>query len=70
LPNKPTAEPYYGFQIDQIDKECIIVLVEKGSPAEKAGFRLDDIVKKFDGKDVASFDTLRDWYKKKEPVKR
>jgi len=28
---------------------------------------LDDIVKKFDGKDVASFDTLRDWYKKKKP---
>jgi serine protease Do len=61
------AKPYFGFQLDQIDKDCTIVDVVKDSPAEKAGLKIDDIIKKFDGEVVESKDALQKLFEKKKP---
>ncbi len=42
--------PYIGVQLNEDDRECRIVKVDKGSPAEKAGLQADDVVVRF-GKD-------------------
>jgi serine protease Do len=62
-----STRPYYGIGLDQIDKDCKIVEVMKDSPAEKAGLKVDDIIKKFDGKDIVDVKELRDLFKKKRP---
>src|SRR5262249_38313964 len=61
------GDPYFGFKLDQIDKDCKIIEVVKDSPAEKAGLKADDIIKKFEGKDVDDVEALRELVKKKKP---
>ena len=36
-------------------------------PAEKAGFQVDDVIKKFDGKEASTPAALLDEFKKKKP---
>jgi serine protease Do len=62
-----SGQPYFGFQLDQVDKDCKIIDIVKDSPAEKAGLKIDDVIKKFDGKDVANVDLLRELFEKKKP---
>ncbi len=61
------GKPYFGFQLDQLDKDCIITKIVEDSPAAKAGLKIDDVIKKFDGKDVADVDALRELFEKKKP---
>jgi serine protease Do len=65
--SRTAGDPYFGFQLDQIDKDCKIIKVIKDSPAEKAGLKADDIIKKFEGKDVGDVEALRELFKKKKP---
>ena len=44
--------PYLGVQTVGKGDDCIIAAVLPQSPAEKAGLRADDVIRRFDGKDV------------------
>ncbi len=46
--------PYLGVQNMQKDDGCHITVVTPGSPAEKAGLKANDIIVKFDGKQVTA----------------
>jgi serine protease Do len=50
--------PYLGVQGEVDGKNCKITLVSPGSPAEKAGLKTNDIIAKFDGKQVKDFEDL------------
>jgi serine protease Do len=39
--------PYIGVHLNEDDRECRIVKVDKGSPAEKAGLKANDVVIRF-----------------------
>jgi serine protease Do len=60
------AEPYLGFKLAD-DKACTVSEVVKGSPAEKAGLKAGDVIKKFAGKEVASADDLFNEFRRKKP---
>jgi len=45
-------KPYLGIQTDQDANDCKVVGLTGGSPAEKAGIKIDDIVMKFGDKNV------------------
>jgi len=47
---------YMGFSADRKAKSCHVDEVIKDSPAEKAGLKADDVIVKFDGKKIATFD--------------
>jgi serine protease Do len=47
--------PYIGIEMDNKDGRVLVVAVEKGSPADKAGLQANDIVVSFDGKDVSDY---------------
>ena len=65
--NNAQGDPYFGIGLDQIDKDCVIIKVAPDSPAEKAGLKVEDIIKKFEGKDVDDVEALRDLFKQKKP---
>jgi serine protease Do len=58
--------PYLGFTLSD-NNDTKIVEVAKGSPAEKAGIKVGDILEKFDGQKVESSDALRAVVRKKKP---
>lgn len=47
---------YLGFRADRKAKDCRVEEVLKDSPAAKGGLMPDDVIIKFDGKKVATFD--------------
>jgi serine protease Do len=59
--------PFLGVEGDLQDKECRIRQVIEGSPAEQAGLKAGDIVVKFDGREVASYEDLVAQIQKKKP---
>jgi serine protease Do len=59
--------PWLGVQIDKDSKDCKVAGVTEDSPAEKAGFQIDDVILKFDGKAVPGFDDLEKAVKGKKP---
>jgi serine protease Do len=46
--------PYLGLQTEQKGNDTLIKAVTAGSPAEKAGLKVDDVVLKFDGKEISA----------------
>jgi serine protease Do len=58
---------YMGVQTDPDNKECLIVGVGKDTPAEKAGFKAQDVVTRFDGKKIRNADELIEAVKQKKP---
>jgi serine protease Do len=57
----PTKDaPYLGVKGDPEADNCKITEVVKGSPAEKAGLKVDDVVVRFDGKKISDFMSLRE----------
>jgi serine protease Do len=52
------GEPYLGVRIDLETKGCKIAEVTPGSPADLAGLKVDDLVLKFGGKAVESYEDL------------
>ncbi len=71
------AKPYLGVQYQMISQQAVVlnnvpqgayvVSVIAGSPAESAGMKVNDIIKKFDGQELTEEDTLADAIKKKSP---
>ena len=71
------AKPYLGVQYQMISQQAAVlnnvpqgayvVSVIAGSPAESAGMKVNDIIKKFDGQELTDEDTLADAIKKKSP---
>ena len=69
------AKPYLGVQYQMISQQAAVlnkvpqgayvVSVIAGSPAESAGIKVNDIIKKFDGQELTEEDTLADAIKKK-----
>jgi serine protease Do len=49
---------WLGVQVDREAARCKLAEVTEGSPAEKAGFKTDDVITKFDGKKVDQFEDL------------
>ena len=45
--------PFIGVQTDPNGKECVLLAITPGSPAEKAGLKANDVIVKFDDKEVA-----------------
>jgi serine protease Do len=50
--------PYLGVQLDEDSRHCRIAGVDKGSPAEKAGLKADDVVISFNKQKVEDFEDL------------
>jgi serine protease Do len=59
---------YMGFKADPESKDCKVTEVMPRSPAAKAGLKVDDVITKFDGHKVGSFDDLREHLDKKKPA--
>ena len=60
-------DPFLGVQGDLDGKDCKILDIVSGSPAEKAGLRTDDVVKKFDGQEIRRYEDLIAEVRKKKP---
>lgn len=61
------SDAYLGIQMDPESKECKIQSVLAKSPAEKAGLKADDMIVKFDGRDIASRDEFLKLLQRKAP---
>jgi len=51
-------QPYLGVQGDTEDGKCKITSVTAGSPADRAGFKVDDVIVKFGTTRIDDYDTL------------
>ncbi len=58
---------YLGVKSDEGSKNCKLARVTEGSPAEKAGLKAGDIVTRFDGKDIKSYDDMLSLLSVKKP---
>lgn len=58
---------YMGIQTDPDAKECKITSVVKDSPADKAGFKEDDVIVDIDGKKIGNAEDLFEALRKKKP---
>lgn len=59
--------PYIGVRLNEDDRECRIIEVDKNSPAEKAGLKADDVVIRFDQDRVEDLDDLLTLIDKHKP---
>jgi serine protease Do len=62
-----TTDAWLGVQADLDAKTCVLSQIVKDSPAEKAGLKAMDVVLKFDGQKIDTFDDLSGLIKKKKP---
>src|SRR5262245_58100632 len=60
-------EPYLGVQADAESKECKIGDVVPNSPADKGGLKANDVVTRFGGKAIATFDELAAEIRRSKP---
>jgi serine protease Do len=49
---------FIGVQTDPNAKECVLLSVTKGSPADKAGLKVNDVIRKFDNQELSGSVTL------------
>ncbi len=56
-----------GFQVDTESKDCRVSEVVPGAPADKAGFKVDDVITRFDGQKIASSEDLVNQARRKRP---
>jgi serine protease Do len=61
---------FLGIVSDPESESCKIGEIREGSPAEKAGLQVDDIIRKFDGKRIESFEDLRKMVADRKPGDR
>ena len=59
-------EPYLGFKADDETKHVKVASVKADSPAEKAGLKAEDILRKFGGEEIKDFDDFTVKLKKKK----
>jgi len=58
--------PYLGVEGDPDGEDARITRIIKGSAAEKAGLKVDDIITSFDGKKIERYSELRSHIRKKK----
>jgi M6 family metalloprotease-like protein len=63
----PSVPPFLGISVGPSANGVTIEDVQPGSPAEKAGLKIGDILTRFDGKDVAGAEPFRSSLKAKAP---
>jgi serine protease Do len=56
-----------GLQTDSDSKNCRVSEVTPGTPAEKAGFKVHDVITKFDGQKIGTSEELRGQIGRKRP---
>ncbi len=61
------SEPELGIKLEPSDAICKIGEILKDSPADKAGLKIGDVIRKLDGKEATTVATLIDEIKKKRP---
>lgn len=66
-PGSAVIPVYFGVGFDESAKECKLSRVSEGSPADKGGLKADDIIVKFDGKEVKTHKDIVDILAKKKP---
>ena len=59
--------PWVGFQGDRASKNCKVETVTKDSPADKAGLKPEDVITRFDGRPIETFEALKTVLDKKKP---
>jgi serine protease Do len=59
--------PYLGFEVDPDADGIKVLRVERGSPAEKAGLKADDVLLRFDSEKVSNFEQLRRLIQRRRP---
>jgi serine protease Do len=59
--------PFVGMRFDLDAKECKVTQVREGSPAEKAGVKVGDVVLKFGSDKPTGPEELLSWIRKKKP---
>jgi len=67
VPKQITIKAYFGVTRDEDAKECRLARVTEGSPAEKGGLKVGDVITKFDGKDVKNYDEMLNALANKKP---
>jgi serine protease Do len=60
-------EPYMGVQGDLESKEARIILVAPGSPAEKAGLKVNDVITRFGSTKVGGYEELVNQIQRRRP---
>lgn len=63
----PGNRPFIGVQGDANSEVARVAQVFRGTPAEKAGVRVGDVITKFGGKEVGNFESLRSLVESFEP---
>ena len=58
---------WFGVSRDEDAKNCKLGGITDESPAFKAGLKTGDIITKFDGKDVKTYDDMVEMLNKKKP---
>ena len=66
-PVSTTISAYFGVMRDDAAKDCKLSRVTEGSPADKGGLKAGDVILKFDGKEIKSYDDLLGILAKKKP---
>jgi photosystem II stability/assembly factor-like uncharacterized protein len=62
----PPSQVYMGIQGEDASPGAKLVVITQESPAEKAGLKAGDVIVRFDGKDVGSYDVLLDLIRQKK----
>src|SRR5262249_43354442 len=63
-------DPYIGVVGDPDSKECKILEVGPGSPAAKAGLKVNDVVVGFGSRRISDFESLRVQVQRRRPGER
>jgi serine protease Do len=56
-----------GFQLDSESKDCRVSEVHRGGPAEKAGFKVDDVITRFGGQKIRNSEDLASLSRRQRP---
>jgi serine protease Do len=62
-----TAAARLGLQADPKASDCKILKLDDGSPAEKAGLKINDIITQIDGKKITTFEDLQTEIGRRKP---
>jgi S1-C subfamily serine protease len=63
----PGNRPFIGVQGESNSNAAKVAAVIEGTPAEKAGLRVGDLISRFAGKQVTSFESLQELVESQEP---